>query len=159
MLRKKWLARMPTPLTHNSYICGIHFPADHPDAESDSPSIFLGKPVISKRYSYASTKGDFHTTTSIQKPHSTADLSSKEDWSAVFSAMLTRPIDLEGARDEKIKELESTIKDWEKVITGLENLLSDSCTEVRGKAQVFCCQTSSCPCKFHVLHRLVSRII
>ena len=44
--------------------------------------------------------------------------------------MLTHPINLEGARDEKIKELESTIKDQEKVITGLENLLSDSCAEV-----------------------------
>ena len=45
VLRKKWLAKIPrenTPLTPNSYICGIHFPADHPDEENDSPSIFLG---------------------------------------------------------------------------------------------------------------------
>ena len=98
MLRKKWLARIPrenTPLTPNSYICGIHFPAGHPDAENDSPSIFLGKPVTSKCYSHASTKGSFHTTTSLPEP--TADLSSKEDVSVACSAMLTLPISLEGA--------------------------------------------------------------
>ena len=53
MLRKKWLARIPrenTPLMPNGYICGIHFPAGHPDEDNDSPSIFLGKPIISKRY-------------------------------------------------------------------------------------------------------------
>ena len=108
----------------------VFIPAGHPDEESDSPAIFLGNPVISKRYSLASTKGDFHAATSIPKPLSTADLSSKEDGSGVCSTMLTRPIDLEGARDDKIKELESIIKDQEKVITGLEKLLSESCAEV-----------------------------
>ena len=47
MLRKTWLARIPRddmPLTSNSYICGIHFLAGHSNEESDSPSIFLGKP-------------------------------------------------------------------------------------------------------------------
>ena len=163
VLRKNCLARIRrenTPLTPNSYICGIHFPAGHPDEESDSPSSFLAKLVISKCYSRVSTKGDFNATTSIPKPHSTADLSSKEDGSVVCSAMLTRSIDLEGARDEKIDELESIIKDQEKVTTGLENLLSESCAEVESlKGQVFCCQTLSCPCKFHFLHRFVSRII
>ena len=57
-------------------------------------------------------------------------MSSKEDGSGVCSTMLTRPINLEGARDDKIKELESIIKDQEKVITGLEKLLSESCAEV-----------------------------
>ena len=61
-------------MTPNSYICGIHFPAGHPDEESHSPSIFLGKPVINKGYSRASTKGDFHEATSIPKPHSTDHL-------------------------------------------------------------------------------------
>ena len=44
--------------------------------------------------------------------------------------MLTRPIDQESAKDEKIKELESTIKDREKAIAGLETLLSESRAEV-----------------------------
>ena len=113
VLSKKWLARIPrenTPLTPNNYICGIHFPAGHPDEDNDSPFIFLGKLVISKRYTRASTKGDFHVTTSMPKPHSAADISSIEHMSDVCSAMLTCPIDQESLKDEKIKELESTIK-------------------------------------------------
>lgn len=45
--------------------------------------------------------------------------------------MLTCPIDaeVEAARGE-FKELENTIKDWEKSIVGLENLLSEPCVEV-----------------------------
>ena len=129
VLRKKWIARIPrenTPLTPNSHICGIHFPAGHPDEDNDSPLIFLGKPVISKCYTRASTKGDFHVTTFMQKPHSAADFSSKEHMSDVCSAMLTHPTNRESAKDEKIKELESRIKDREKVIAGLETLLSES---------------------------------
>ena len=133
MLRKKWLARIPrenTPLMPNSYICDIHFPAGRPDEDNDSPLIFLGKPVISKRYTHVSTKGDVHVTTFRPKPHSAADFSSEEHMSDVCSAMLTRPIDQESAKDEKIKELECTIKGREKVIAGLETLLSESRTEV-----------------------------
>ncbi len=62
VLTKKWLAKIPredTRLTPNSYICGIHFPTGHLDEDNDSPSIFLGKPVVSKRYTRASTKGIF----------------------------------------------------------------------------------------------------
>ena len=93
VLRKKWLARIPRenmPLTLNSYICGIHFPAGHPDEDNDSPLIFLGKPVISKHYTCASTEWSFHVTTFMAKPHSAADFSSEEHMSDVCSAMLTR---------------------------------------------------------------------
>ena len=96
-------------LAPNSYICGIHFPAGYPNKDHYSSSIFLGKPVVSKCYSRVSTNS-----------------------SVAYSAMLTHPIDahVEAARGEKIEELESTIKDREKAIGGLENLLSQSCAEV-----------------------------
>ena len=67
------------------YVCGIHFPAGHPDEDNDSPLIFLSKPVISKRYTHISTKGDFHVTTFRPKPHSAADFSTKEHISDVCS--------------------------------------------------------------------------
>ena len=66
----------------------------------------------------------------MPKPHSAADFSSEEHMSDVCSAMLTHPIGQESAKDEKIKELESIIKDREKVIAGLETLLSESRAEV-----------------------------
>ncbi len=100
VLRKKWLAKIPrenTPLTPNSGI--------QPDEENDSHSIFLSEPVISKHYTRVSTKGDFHIITSMPNPHSAADFSSEEHMSDVCSAMLSHPIDLESARDEKSKEL------------------------------------------------------
>ena len=66
----------------------------------------------------------------MPKLHSVSDFSSEEHMSDVCIAMLTHPIDQESAKDEKIKELESTIKDQEKVIAGLETLLSESRAEV-----------------------------
>ena len=134
VLRKKWLARIPrenTPLTPNSYICGIHFPAGRPDEKHDTPSIFLGKPVINKRYSRASTKGDFHGPTSTESVLSSQSDIDVEEGPAMCSTMLSRPIvDLGDPKDEKIKELERTIEDQGKIITGLENLLSESRSEV-----------------------------
>ena len=120
-------------MTPNSYICGIHFPAGRPDEEHDTPSIFLGKPVISKRYSRASTKGDFHGPTSTESVLSSQSdiLDVEEDGPAMCSATLSRPIvDLGDPKDEKIKELEGTIQDQGKIITGLENLLSETHSEV-----------------------------
>ena len=130
--------------------CAVLRKMCHSDEEYGSPLIFLGQPVISKHYTHASTKGDFHVTTSMPQLRSAANFSSEEHMSDVCSAMLTRHIDLESARNEKSKELKSTIKDQDKVTTGLETLLSESCVEV--KKVVFCCQSLSCPCEFYVLH-------
>ena len=120
------------PLTTNSYICGIHFPAGCPDEKHDTPLIFL----ISKRYSRASTKGDFHGPTSTESVLSSqSDI--LDDESAMCNAMLSHPIvDLGDPKDDKIKELERTIQDQGKIITGLENLLSESRGEVESFTQV-----------------------
>ena len=92
------------------------------------------------------------------KPHSAAGFSSEEHMSDVCNAMLTRPIDLESAREEKVKELESAIKDREKVIAGLETLLSESRAEVE-KLTFSVAKLRAAPASFYVLHRSVSRII
>ena len=45
-LRERWLAKIPrknTPLSRNSYVCGIHFSSGRPDRDDDSPVAFLGK--------------------------------------------------------------------------------------------------------------------
>lgn len=147
------------PLAPNSYICGIHFPAGHPNKDHYSSSIFLGKPVVSKCYSRVSTKGVLHVTdTSMLKPQLTVNLSIKEDSSVAYSVVLTHPIDahVEAARGEKIEELESTIKDEGYRRIG-ESAVRISCRG--GKAQVFCCQTSSCLCKFPLVQRFVCRLL
>lgn len=92
------------------------------------------------------------------KPQLTVNLSIKEDSSVAYSAVLTHPIDahVEAARGEKIEELESTIKDEGYRRIG-ESAVRISCRG--GKAQVFCCQTSSCLCKFPLVQRFVCRLL
>ncbi|XP_065195428.1 uncharacterized protein LOC135827887 [Sycon ciliatum] len=57
-IRAEWLAKIPrvnTPLSGNSYVCGVHFPGGRPVTEDEPPSRFLDKAVVVKRKSRVST--------------------------------------------------------------------------------------------------------
>jgi hypothetical protein len=115
-------------LTPNTYVCGVHFPAGHPDKGNDTPSIFLGKPAVSKRHSRSSVMGTCQGPSSAVMDPRVADLSSTEDTSVLdCSEMLTRAIvDPEDARDKRIRDLESDILAKDRTITNLQNLLTTS---------------------------------
>ena len=133
VLRRKWLAHIPrenTPVSANSYICGVHFPAGHPDDECDTPVKFVGKPVIVKRSSRASTKAPFYQAISTSEIDlEVDDLGARaEDPSICSATILTKSI--EDPHKKQIQDQRKTIEDLEKRVVGLETLLAESRAEV-----------------------------
>ena len=133
-LRKKWLARIPrknTPLTRNSYVCGVHFPEGAPDEEHNAPCMFFEKPVVRKRTTRvsfsAARRNDVFTNPTTE---STTGKSAEgeqiriEEENGLSSS--TVEIDLK-------KQLEAQtlrIKELEKENQCVKNLLEDTRAEV-----------------------------
>jgi hypothetical protein len=100
VLRRKWLARIPrenTPVSANSYICGVHFPAAHPDNEYDTPAKFMGKPVIVKHSSHASIYQGTFLPSNISTPEIDLEVDDSgtraEDPSICSVTILTKSIE------------------------------------------------------------------
>ena len=108
--RQKWLAKIPReniPLTSNSYVCGIHFPAGHPTTPEEPPTIFLDRPVISTRTTRVAARGIGTEPVSVNPPEDVVD----ECGGDVDSL---REHDYGRVTENRVKELEKLVEDLQR---------------------------------------------
>ena len=134
MLRRKWLARIPrenTPVSANFYLCGVHFPATHPDNEYDTPAKFMGKPVIVKHSSHASIyQGTFLPSNPYTRDRFRSRRFGHQSRRSQY-LQCNYPDQIDRRPHKKqIQDQRKTIEDLEKRVLGLETLLAESRAEV-----------------------------